>query len=194
MLYGILLVVQIIVCLSMIGLILIQRSEGGALGMGSGPSGVMSARGAGNLLTRMTAILATMFFIVSIALTFVGQSTQKTTSVVDQIGTNNVVLDKKAAAEKAATAAREQSQTSQGASASATPSLTLLPMPNAAISPNASATTQQGTKPNQSTSKSTPTKASAKPTPAISSEETNKHLSDLDARLKGANEPKPTKP
>ncbi|OYW82215.1 MAG: preprotein translocase subunit SecG, partial [Asticcacaulis sp. 32-58-5] len=66
MLFGILLTVQIIICLALVGLVLIQRSEGGALGMGGSPSGFMSARGAGNFLTRTTSILAILFFANSI--------------------------------------------------------------------------------------------------------------------------------
>jgi protein translocase SecG subunit len=62
MLLGILLVLQIIVAIALVGVILLQRSEGGALGMGGGPGGFMTARGAGDLLTRTTAILAAVFF------------------------------------------------------------------------------------------------------------------------------------
>ena len=50
MLLGFLLVIQIIVALALTGVILLQRSEGGALGMGGGPSGFMTARGAGDLI------------------------------------------------------------------------------------------------------------------------------------------------
>ncbi|HYE43502.1 MAG TPA: preprotein translocase subunit SecG, partial [Caulobacteraceae bacterium] len=62
---NILLTIQIIICVALTAVILLQRSEGGALGMGGGSGGFMTARGAGNLLTRTTAILATLFFIVS---------------------------------------------------------------------------------------------------------------------------------
>lgn len=56
------------VAASMIVIILLQRSEGGALGMGGGGGGFVTGRGAANLLTRMTAILAAIFFSTSIAL------------------------------------------------------------------------------------------------------------------------------
>jgi len=82
---------QILICLTMGGLILIQRSEGGALGMGGGPSGFMSARGAGNLLTRATGILAFLFFTVSIALTIVGNIEHKKVSAVDKVDTSSLV-------------------------------------------------------------------------------------------------------
>lgn len=70
MLLSILLTIHILVCIALIGVILLQRSEGGAFGMGGGGSGsFMTARGAGDLLTRITAILATVFFILSLVLT-----------------------------------------------------------------------------------------------------------------------------
>jgi preprotein translocase subunit SecG len=61
-------VVQAIVAVALVGVILMQRSEGGGLGMGGSPSGLMSARGAADFLTRMTAILAGIFVLLSIAL------------------------------------------------------------------------------------------------------------------------------
>ena len=66
-----LIVVQAIVAASLVGVILMQRSEGGGLGMGGSPSGLMSARGAADFLTRMTTILATLFIVLSISLAFV---------------------------------------------------------------------------------------------------------------------------
>jgi preprotein translocase subunit SecG len=71
MLLSILLTIHIIVCIALILVILMQRSEGGGLGMGGSPSGLMSARGATDFLTRTTAILATMFILLSISLAFV---------------------------------------------------------------------------------------------------------------------------
>ncbi len=63
-------VVQAIVAAALVGVILMQRSEGGGLGIGGGgsPGGLMSARGAADFLTRATAILATTFVILSIIL------------------------------------------------------------------------------------------------------------------------------
>jgi len=66
-----LIVVQAIIAASLVGIILMQRSEGGGLGMGGSPSGLMSARGAADFLTRMTTILATLFIVLSISLAFV---------------------------------------------------------------------------------------------------------------------------
>lgn len=70
-LFHFLIVVQAIVAASLVGIILMQRSEGGGLGMGGSPSGLMSARGAADFLTRTTTILATIFIVLSISLAFV---------------------------------------------------------------------------------------------------------------------------
>jgi len=61
-------VVQALVAAALVGVILIQRSEGGGLGVGGSPTGLMSARGATDFLTRTTAILAVLFVVLSIAL------------------------------------------------------------------------------------------------------------------------------
>ncbi|HKX78870.1 MAG TPA: preprotein translocase subunit SecG [Novosphingobium sp.] len=61
-------IVQALVAAALVGVILMQRSEGGGLGVGGNPSGLMSARGAADFLTRATAILATIFVVLSIVL------------------------------------------------------------------------------------------------------------------------------
>ncbi len=61
-------VVQAIVAALLVAVILMQKSEGGGLGVGGSPAGLMSARGAADFLTRATAILATLFVVLSIAL------------------------------------------------------------------------------------------------------------------------------
>lgn len=83
MLQTILLVAIIIVAISLTGVVLLQRSEGGALGMGGGPSGFMTARGAGNLLTKVTWILAGLLFGLTIVLTVVGNMDRASVSVID---------------------------------------------------------------------------------------------------------------
>ena len=68
----VLLVIHLFVAIALVGVILLQRSEGGALGIGGGNGGagsIFSARGVGNALTRATAFLAVAFFVTSIALT-----------------------------------------------------------------------------------------------------------------------------
>lgn len=61
-------VVQALVAAALVGVILIQKSEGGGLGVGGSPAGFMSARGAADFLTRATTILATAFVVLSIVL------------------------------------------------------------------------------------------------------------------------------
>lgn len=83
MLQTILLVAMILISVALTAVILLQRSEGGALGMGGGPSGFMTARGAGNLLTRATSILAIAFFVCAIGLTIAGNFARGSRSVID---------------------------------------------------------------------------------------------------------------
>jgi preprotein translocase subunit SecG len=64
----VLLLVHIMVAVALVGVVLLQRSEGGALGIGGGAGGFMTGRSAGNALTKTTAILAACFFATSLAL------------------------------------------------------------------------------------------------------------------------------
>jgi preprotein translocase subunit SecG len=68
-------VVQALVAAALVGVILMQRSEGGGLGVGGSPAGLMSARGAANFLTRATAFLAIAFVGLSIVLAALAVST-----------------------------------------------------------------------------------------------------------------------
>jgi preprotein translocase subunit SecG len=72
-----LLIVHLFVTLALIGVVLIQRSEGGGLGIGStqGMGAFMTGRGTANLLTRATAILATIFFVLSLTLALLNRGT-----------------------------------------------------------------------------------------------------------------------
>ncbi|MCH9780826.1 MAG: preprotein translocase subunit SecG [Alphaproteobacteria bacterium] len=64
----ILLIALLIVTVAMVGIVLLQRTEGGALGIGGGQSQFLSVRGTANLLTRLTAILATLFLCLALFL------------------------------------------------------------------------------------------------------------------------------
>lgn len=66
--FTLLTVIQAIVATMLVGVILMQKSEGGGLGVGGSPAGLMSARGAADFLTRATAILAVLFVVLSIVL------------------------------------------------------------------------------------------------------------------------------
>jgi len=63
-----LLIVQTLIATALVGTILMQRSEGGGLGVGGSSSGFMTARGAADFLTRSTAVLATIFIVLAILL------------------------------------------------------------------------------------------------------------------------------
>ena len=82
----VLLIVHLFVTLALIGVVLIQRSEGGGLGIGTsqGMGSFMSGRGTANLLTRATAVLAAMFFVLSLTLALMNRGT---------MGTNRSILD-----------------------------------------------------------------------------------------------------
>jgi preprotein translocase subunit SecG len=68
MLFTFLLVVHGIIAALLVGVILVQKSEGGGLGTGGSPAGLMTARGAADFLTRATTVLATLFVLMSIGL------------------------------------------------------------------------------------------------------------------------------
>jgi preprotein translocase subunit SecG len=92
----VLLVIYLMVVVALIGIVLIQRSEGGGLGIGGG-SGFMSARGAANALTRTTAILATLFFALALGMGILARYESKPTDILDRIpgttGDGNGVLN-----------------------------------------------------------------------------------------------------
>lgn len=81
----VLLIIQVLIAVALTGVILLQRSEGGALGMGGGPGGMMSGRGAANALTRATSILGALFIANCIALAIWTGRTADGTSVFDQL-------------------------------------------------------------------------------------------------------------
>jgi preprotein translocase subunit SecG len=80
-------VVHIMIALALIGVVMLQKSEGGALGMGGGGmSGFMTGRSTANLLTRTTAILAAAFFATSILLVVLSNYTRAPRSIIDEGG------------------------------------------------------------------------------------------------------------
>jgi len=81
----VIIVIHLILAITLIGVVLLQKSEGGALGMGGGGmSGFMSGRSTANLLTRSTAILAAAFFATSIALAVLASEQREARSIIDQ--------------------------------------------------------------------------------------------------------------
>jgi preprotein translocase subunit SecG len=93
---AVLLIVHLLVTLALIGVVLIQRSEGGGLGIGTsqGMGSFMSGRGTANLLTRTTAILGALFFALSLALALLNRGTGGVgrTSILDTPPTSSAPL------------------------------------------------------------------------------------------------------
>ncbi|MBI2236084.1 MAG: preprotein translocase subunit SecG [Magnetospirillum sp.] len=83
--FPIILVIHLMLAVSLVGVILLQRSEGGALGIGGGGGGLMSGRAAGNLLTRTTAILAAAFFLTSLSLALIASHRSSGASPFEQL-------------------------------------------------------------------------------------------------------------
>ena len=81
---NVILIIHLILALCLIGVVLLQRSEGGGLGMGSG-GGLVSARGAATALGKLTWIFAIAFIGTSIALTIISARNAASTSVTDTI-------------------------------------------------------------------------------------------------------------
>ena len=79
------LVLNIILAIILVIIILLQKSEGGALGIGVSQDSFISSRSAGNLLTKATAIIATLFIITSISLTIIAQEEISTSSVLEKV-------------------------------------------------------------------------------------------------------------
>ncbi len=83
----VILVIHIMVAIALVGSVLLQRSEGGALGIGGGGGGggggFLSGRGAANMLTRTTAVLALAFFATSISLTLIARAPEGTGTIIN---------------------------------------------------------------------------------------------------------------
>ena len=86
---NIILIINIILAITLVILVLIQKSEGGALGIGVSQDNFMFSRSAGNFLTKATAIVATLFIICSLTLTILSRNElTPTISVIDKIEEN----------------------------------------------------------------------------------------------------------
>jgi len=81
---SVLIVIHLMIVIALVAVVLLQRSEGGALGIGGG-SGVMTGRGQANALTRATAWLGAAFFFTSITLTILANANRAPRSVFDQV-------------------------------------------------------------------------------------------------------------
>ena len=79
------LILNIILAVLLIGSVLLQKSEGGALGLGASQESYISSRSASNFLTKATAIVATLFIVTSILLTIISREEMPTSSVLEKI-------------------------------------------------------------------------------------------------------------
>ena len=113
-LFTFILVLQALVAAAMIGVILMQKSEGGGLGVGGSPAGLLSARGAADFMTRATTILATAFVALSILLAAMA-SVGRSGSTID------TSLSKTAQPQTSGSALTGPAQPAQGAPAGAAP-------------------------------------------------------------------------
>tara|TARA_Y100000590_G_C15738741_1_gene1019484 strand:- start:80 stop:379 length:300 start_codon:yes stop_codon:yes gene_type:complete len=82
---NVILIINVILAILLVGIILLQKSEGGALGIGASQESFISSRSAGNFLTKATAIIATLFIITSISLTIISKPEISTTSVLEKV-------------------------------------------------------------------------------------------------------------
>ncbi|ULR45974.1 preprotein translocase subunit SecG [Rhizobium sp. K102] len=118
----VLIVIHLMIVLALVGVVLIQRSEGGGLGIGGG-SGFMSARGTANALTRTTAILATLFFLTSLGLGILTRYEGRPGDILDRIpatsGQGNGILDSLGGAQAPANEPAGNGVPSSGAAAPA---------------------------------------------------------------------------
>ena len=82
---NIILALNIILAILLVVIILLQKSEGGALGLGASQDSFISSRSAGSFLTKATAIIATLFIITSISLTIISKEEFSSSSVLEKI-------------------------------------------------------------------------------------------------------------
>ena len=79
--FAFLLIVQTLIAASLVGVILMQRSEGGGLGVGGSSSGFMTARGAADFLTRSTAVLGGLFIVLSVVMAAIAGASRQPTKI-----------------------------------------------------------------------------------------------------------------
>ena len=82
---NIILALNVILAILLVAVILIQKSEGGALGLGASQDSFISSRSAGSILTKATAIIATFFIITSISLTIMSKEEFSSSSVLEKV-------------------------------------------------------------------------------------------------------------
>jgi preprotein translocase subunit SecG len=123
--FAFLLIVQTLIAVSLIGVILMQRSEGGGLGVGGSSSGFMTARGAADFLTRATAVLGGLFIVLSIVMAAFAGATRQPTKIDTSLANSAAPFEapKQAPPQQTASAPTQAptSNTAQNQSAPAVP-------------------------------------------------------------------------
>jgi len=92
--FAFLLIVQTLVAGSLVGVILMQRSEGGGLGVGGSSSGFMTARGAADFLTRSTSILGGIFIVLSIVMAAIAGATREPTKIDTSLAKSAIPMER----------------------------------------------------------------------------------------------------
>ena len=92
---NIILILNVILAIVLVLIILLQKSEGGALGLGASQDSFMSSRSTGSFLTKATAIVATLFIITSISLTIMSKDEFSSTSVLEKVEEENETSEPK---------------------------------------------------------------------------------------------------
>jgi len=110
--FAFLMIIQSLIAISLIGVILMQRSEGGGLGVGGSSSGFMTARGAADFLTRATSVLGGMFIVLSILMAAIAGVTRKPPTL-DASLANTVQTSRPAPGPQPAQPAQQQQQNDQ---------------------------------------------------------------------------------
>jgi preprotein translocase subunit SecG len=119
--FAFLLIVQSLVAVSLIGVILMQRSEGGGLGVGGSSSGFMTARGAADFLTRSTSILGGAFIILSIVMAAIAGVSREPTKIDTSLAGKAAPLQQSAKPVPAKPAPAPNGQPAQNQQAPAVP-------------------------------------------------------------------------
>ena len=111
--FAFLLIVQSLVAITLVGVILMQRSEGGGLGVGGSSSGFMTARGAADFLTRSTSILGGLFIVLSIAMAAFAGVTREPTKIDTSLANSAAPIEQSQPAQPVPAAPATQQQNQQ---------------------------------------------------------------------------------
>jgi preprotein translocase subunit SecG len=111
--FAFLLIIQTLIGVSLIGVILMQRSEGGGLGVGGSSSGFMTARGAADFLSRSTAILGGLFIVLSIAMAAIAGATRQPAKIDTSLANTAAPLQRPQPAQPPATSPSSPASNSQ---------------------------------------------------------------------------------